>query len=213
LASGTGRVSLYLAEKTKRRLECIELSEQMVNRFKIKLQTTHQHVRDTININIGDMADFNFEQRFEFIMIPWRALQYLPEQELTIKCLKCVYEHLEDNGLLVFDIFKPRRYDEKWLGKEDVSYDIIKGGKRIIRSTVNHYADTINKNIQYKTKYKIIAEEKETIIEDMLTYKYYEHEEIVAILKMLQFNIKEEYGYYDKRTIKDGDEMIFICSK
>jgi SAM-dependent methyltransferase len=33
LSSGTGRVSLYVAEKTGRILECIELSEYMLERF------------------------------------------------------------------------------------------------------------------------------------------------------------------------------------
>jgi tRNA1(Val) A37 N6-methylase TrmN6 len=33
LASGTGRVSLYAAEKTGRKLECVELSEKMAGRL------------------------------------------------------------------------------------------------------------------------------------------------------------------------------------
>jgi SAM-dependent methyltransferase len=213
LASGTGRVSLYVAEKTQRQIECIELSGAMVQRFKLKLQTTHRHLRDKINIKIGDMSDFNMGQKFELIMLPWRALQYLPQQEMTVKCLKCVYEHLEDKGIFVFDIFKPRKYDEEWLGKEVISYDITEGEKRIIRSTVNEYADIVKKNIKYKTKYKIIEKGKETVMEDLLTYKYYEREEIIEILETTGFNVKEEYGYYDKRAIKDGDEMIFVCSK
>jgi hypothetical protein len=146
-------------------------------------------------------------------MIPWRALQYLPEREQAIKCLNCVYEHLTNNGIFVFDIFKPRTYDEKWLGREDISYDVTVNGKRIIRSTVNHYADTVKQNIQYKNKYRIIENGKETIVEDLLTYKYYEHDEIVEILTSLKFKVKEEYGYYDKRTIKEGDEMILVCKK
>ncbi|MDR1363511.1 MAG: class I SAM-dependent methyltransferase [Spirochaetaceae bacterium] len=213
LASGTGRVSLYVAEKTGRKLECIELSEKMVERFNHKLQTTHKYLQKNINIQTGDMADFKFDREFEYIIIPWRALQYLPETEQAIKCLSNVYNHLSDNGLFVFDIFKPRTYDDKWIGREDVSYDIMADGKRIIRSTVNYSADTINRNIQYKTKYRIIDDGKETVTEDLLTYKYYERDEIVDILKMTGLTVKEEYGYYDKRTIADGDEMIFICGK
>jgi SAM-dependent methyltransferase len=213
LASGTGRVSLHIVEKTKRQMRCIELSEYMVERFKYKLQTTHQHLRDKINICIGDMACFNLDKKFEFIIIPWRALQWLPIQEKTIECLKCIYEHLSDNGLFVFDIFKPRIYDEKWIGKEDISYDVMDGNRRIIRSTVNHFADTVKKYIQYKNKVKVLENGQEAIKEDMLTIKYYEHKDIVDILKSLNFNIKEEYGYYDKRAIRDGDEMIFICTK
>jgi SAM-dependent methyltransferase len=213
LASGTGRVSLYLVEKTRRPLECVELSESMVGRFSQKLQGSHNHLQKLVNIHLGDMSDFHFDKKFEYIIIPWRAFQYLPELETSSSCLKRVYEHLTDNGLFIFDIFKPRTYDEKWLGREDISYDITDGGKRIIRSTVNHYADTSKKIIKYSNKIKTIENGKETVTEDMLTYKYYEYEDIVGLLKSHNFKIKEEYGYYDKRPIKDGDEMIFVCSK
>jgi SAM-dependent methyltransferase len=213
LASGTGRVSLYIVEKTRRYLECIELSESMIQRFKQKLQSTHKNLQNFINIRTGDMSDFDLGQKFELIMIPWRALQYLPHKDQTAKCLKCVHRHLENKGLFVFDIFKPRNYDEEWLGREIVSYDITEGGRRIIRSTVNEYADTANKNIKYKSKYRIIENGNEMVIEDLLTYKYYEHDEIVKILNSVGFSVTEEYGYYDKRSIEDGDEMIFICKK
>jgi len=213
LASGTGRVSLYLAEKTKRPIECIELSAEMLEIFNDKLNTTHVHLKNYINIHNIDMSGFNINNLFEFIIIPWRALQWLPVQEKTINCLKCVYNHLTNNGLFIFDIFKPRIYDENWIGKEDVSFDIINENYRIIRSTVNHFADTEKKYIQYNNKIRIIKDGAEKIKEDLLTIKYYEYNDITAMLNDLGFNIKEEYGYYDKRSINDGEEMIFICSK
>jgi SAM-dependent methyltransferase len=213
LASGTGRVSLYLAEKTGRKLECIELSEHMLKKFREKLRYFHKNLQDNIHIRNESMDDFSLCQKFEYIIIPWRALQWLPVQEKTIDCLNCVYNHLSDNGIFIFDIFKPRIYDERWLGREDLSYDIIDRNRRIIRSTINHYADTVNKYIQYKNKIKILENGTETVTEDMLTIKYYEYNDIVDILGKAKFKIKEEYGYYDKRKIADGDEMIFVCTK
>ena len=213
LASGTGRVSLYLAEKTKRTIECVELSAEMRERFTQKLETTHRHLRQFIHLHNGDMSNFDLGQQFEFIIIPWRALQWLPVQEQTIDCLQCVHRHLTDNGVFIFDIFKPRTYDERWIGREDVSYDIVDGNKRIIRSTVNHYADTEKKYIQYKNRIKILENGVETTKEDMLTLKYYEHSDITGILQKLRFNVREEYGYYDKKSIQDGEEMIFVCTK
>jgi hypothetical protein len=159
------------------------------------------------------MSCFNLDKKFECIIIPWRALQWLAVEEKTISCLNCVKKHLSDNGIFVFDIFKPRTYDEKWLGKEDISYDITDGNRRIIRSTVNHYADMVKKYIQYKNKIKILENGNETVKEDLLTIKYYEYADITGILKSLGFNIVEEYGYYDKRAIKDGEEMIYVCKK
>jgi len=213
LASGTGRVSFHVAEKTDRVLECMDLSEQMLEIFKNKLRKAPKQLQENIHIRNGDMSNFNLDQKFEYIMIPWRSLQWLPVQEKTINCLNCVYKHLSDNGIFVFNIFKPRIYDEKWLGKEYISYDIVDGNKRVIRSTINHHADNDKKYIQYKNRIKIIENGIEKIEEDLLTIKYYEYNDIVKILNDLNFKIKEEYGYYDKRKINEGEEMIFICSK
>ncbi|MCL2720624.1 MAG: class I SAM-dependent methyltransferase [Treponema sp.] len=185
LASGTGRVSLYIAEKTGRMLECIELSEYMLEKFRSKLKNFPKNIQNNIHIRNGDMSNFMLDRKYEYIIIPWRALQWLPIREQTIECLNCVYNHLSDNGIFVFDIFKPRVYDANWLGKEDVSYSIIDENKRIIRSTINHYADTEKKYIQYKNKIRILENNVETVKEDMLTIKYYDYNDIVNILKIL----------------------------
>jgi ubiquinone/menaquinone biosynthesis C-methylase UbiE len=213
LASGTGRVSLHLAEKTGRKIECIELSEYMLEKFKEKLKSSHKNLQDNIHIRNGDMSNFNFGQKFEYIIIPWRSLQWLSIHEKIVNCLNCVYNNLSENGIFVFNIFKPGTYDEKWIGMEDISYDIVYENKRIIRSTINHYADTVKKYIQYKNKIKILENGKETVMEDLLTIKYYEYNNIVDILGKAKFKIKEEYGYYDKRSIENGKEMIFVCTK
>ena len=213
LASGTGRVSLYIAEKLKRPVDCVELSLEMLEEFKLKLNTTQKHLQEYIALHNKDMSNFILGKTYDYIIIPWRALQWLPVKEKTIDCLKCVRQHLSDNGIFIFDIFKPRVYDEKWIGKEDISYDIIDGNKRIVRSTVNHFADTKNKYIQYKNKIKVIENGSESVKEDMLTLKYYEYPDIIEILDSLDFNVKKEYGYYDKRSVKDGEEMIFVCTK
>jgi len=139
--------------------------------------------------------------------------QLFPIQQKTVDCLNCVYNHLSDNGIFVFDIFKPRTYDEKWLGREDISYDIVDGDRRIIRSTINHYADTVKKYIQYKNRIKILENGTETIKEDLLTIKYYEYNDVVDLLENSKIKIKEEFGYYDKRSIEYGDEMIFVCTR
>ena len=216
LASGTGRVSLYIAEKTGRMLECIELSEHMLEKFREKINDAndaHDKIKKNINIRKGDMSNFNLDQKFECIIIPWRALQWLPMEEKTLDCLNCVNRHLSDNGIFIFDIFKPGTYNDDWLGRESISYNITDGKKQIIRSTINHHADTSKKYIQYKNKIRILENGKETVKEDLLTIKYYEYEDIKALLKKTGFKVKEEFGYYDKRKIADGDEMIFVCTK
>jgi len=98
LASGTGRVSFYIAEKTGRIIECIELSERMLEKFMEKIEKSKKQLKENVHIHNGDMSNFNLGQKFEYIIIPWRALQWLPVQEKTIDCLNCVYKHLNDGG-------------------------------------------------------------------------------------------------------------------
>jgi len=185
----------------------------MIWNFTQSMQIKQKHLKHYLNIIHGDMSNFKLNKEYDFIIIPWRALQWLPVQEKTIDCLRCIYNHLSDNGIFAFSIFKPGIYDEKWIGIESVSYNIIDGDKQITRSTINHFADTNLKFIQYLNKIKIINTNEEIVKEDMLTIKYYEHNDIVKILKEQNFKIIEEYGYYDKRSIIEGDEMIFVCSK
>jgi ubiquinone/menaquinone biosynthesis C-methylase UbiE len=56
LASGTGRVSLYIAKKTGRQIHCIEYSQYMLERFQHKLQTTHLYLNEKMTIQNGDMS-------------------------------------------------------------------------------------------------------------------------------------------------------------
>lgn len=215
LASGTGRMSCYLARKTRRHLKCVEVSEYMIKKFKSKLQTSdHIELQDKIDIRKCSMDNFQFNQKFEYIIIPWRSLQWLPEKNMAINCLKLVYSHLTDNGLFIFDIFSPMDYDQNWLGKETMTYSTITDDGEIVRSVINYHVDTSEKYIQYISKYRIIKNGNEEVLEDLLTVKYYEYNEIVEMLKSLHFKIKEEYGYYDKRPIKLREgEMIFVCTK
>jgi len=213
LACGTGRVSLHLAENTKKNIDCADLSKKMLDIYSNKLETKYSHLKQYINLYNADMSDFDLKQQYGLVLIPWRALQLLPEVELTIKCLECVYKHLAPDGLFIFEIFRPRDYDKNWVGREDISFDITEGGKRIIRSTFNHFADTKKQYIQYKNKVRIIENGSETSTEDMMTLKYYYYNEITEMLKNSKFTIKEEFGYYNKSGIDDGGEMIFVCSK
>jgi SAM-dependent methyltransferase len=216
LASGTGRVSCCLAQKTGRHIKCVEASEHMIEKFKLKLQASSPELQDKIDIQKCSMDNFQFNQKFEYIIIPFRSLQCLPEKAATINCLNLVYSHLADNGLFIFTLFNPMDYNQNWLGKETATYSTITNEGEIIRSVINHYADTNKKYVQYISKYRIIKDGKEKVLKDLITLKYYEYNEIVDMLRSLHFKIKEEYGYYDKSPIKakKGEgEMIFVCTK
>lgn len=53
---------------------------------------------------------------------------------------------------------------------------------------------------------------EEKIIEP-LALKYYYEEQVRNLLQSNGFKIAEEMGYYDRRPISEGPELIFICKK
>ncbi|GAG66840.1 unnamed protein product, partial [marine sediment metagenome] len=50
-------------------------------------------------------------------------------------------------------------------------------------------------------------------IVEPLTLKYYYEEQIRKLLQSNGLKIVEEMGYYDRRPISEGPELIFICKK
>jgi len=53
---------------------------------------------------------------------------------------------------------------------------------------------------------------EEKIVEP-LTLKYCYEEQMRNLLQSNGFKIVEEMGYYDRRPISEGPELIFICKK
>ena len=53
---------------------------------------------------------------------------------------------------------------------------------------------------------------EEKIVEP-LSLKYYYEEQMRNLLQSNGFKIIEEIGYYDRRPISEGPELIFICKK
>ncbi|MDP6701519.1 MAG: class I SAM-dependent methyltransferase [Candidatus Latescibacteria bacterium] len=55
----------------------------------------------------GDMAEFALGRRFAQIHVPYRTFQHLLTVADQIRALHCMADHLDDDGLLLFDSFDP----------------------------------------------------------------------------------------------------------
>jgi SAM-dependent methyltransferase len=58
-------------------------------------------------IVVGDMRDFTMPRRYALITIPFRAFQHLLSTADQVAALRCIREHLEEGGALVFNVFFP----------------------------------------------------------------------------------------------------------
>lgn len=215
LACGTGRITLPLAENTQKNIVALDLSQQMLSCFQDKLEREYAHLDGRITLIEGDISNFQLGKKFNTVLLPWRAFQYLTTPEQASDCLNCIVNHMTDNAIFIFDIFHPlSSYGSDWLGQEFTTYDVIdpKTGNRIIRSTKNEFSDLENQIIKYSSNYKITDKQGNiSNLQDTLTYKYYSYQQITALLAQHGLAILEQYGYYDKSPIETGKEFIFVC--
>lgn len=53
----------------------------------------------------------------------------------------------------------------------------------------------------------------EQVFTDKLAMKYYYEDQLRTLLRSNGFSIVSEFGYYDRRPISEGPELIFVCKK
>jgi hypothetical protein len=58
-------------------------------------------------VAVADMRDFTMPRRYALITIPFRAFQHLLTTADQIAALRCMREHLDPGGALVFNVFHP----------------------------------------------------------------------------------------------------------
>lgn len=216
LACGTGRVSLVLAQNGCQ-IQGIDLSERMLEQFELKLRDQPKWVRDNIRLDKCDMSNFQLNQDYSLIIAPFRAFQSLTSEESQRNCLKCVYQHLANQGIFIINVFKPyTTMDESWVYPEMIQWEVIdeKTGNKIIKKHRGPKIDVKRQIIYPEMIYQVIEPGgKLTEVFEPLELKYFYYDQLKDLLEAEGFEIKEEYGYYDKANISDGNELIFICGK
>lgn len=214
LACGTGRISIAFAEHGFD-VVGLDLSDAMLAQFQKKKTRLPPEVRDRLVIVKGDMADFNLGRKFPLIVLLWRSFQCLLTEREQRGCLRCVYEHLAENGVFIMDVFKGRRdMEQKWTYAEKTSSFIDeKTGWNVIKrhkGTTDVKAQLIHCDVHFTATGADIG----TIeANDPYCVKYHLPHQLRKLLRSERFFIQDEFGDYDERPLRSGDEMIAVCRR
>ena len=218
LACGTGRITIPLA-KAGHKIWGIEYSESMMKQFNIKMEQLPRAVVERIHLLHGDMSHFSLSRKFQSILLPCRSFQLLLEEELEIACLKCIHNHLEDNGVFVIDVANfGKNVANGWVSEtEYFDWENIdpKTGNKINRTHIRKEID-LEKQIIFPLKiYRITYPDGSTnTITKRSPWKYFFVDQIRNLLTANKFEIIKEMGDYEGNPIsKESPEFIFICQK
>jgi len=210
LEAGAGTGMIFVpALKAGADIYGIDQSELMFERLNSKLNESERY-----RVSLQDIREFKLDKQFSLVISPFRVFQHLLTIEDQLKALGRIYEHLEDGGLFIFDLFCPdltRLHSEV---KEMLEFDSeYEPGKRIQRyfSVMPDYINQIQ-NITFKYVWNENGEEKYS--EYDFPMRYYFRFELMNLLARANFKVKNIYGSFERDELNNNSkEFVIICEK
>lgn len=102
VACGTGRV-LIPTMQAGVDIDGFDLHPGMLEVLRRKARALGLEPR----VGLADMRDFTMPRRYRLITIPFRAFMHLLLTVDQLRTLRCIREHLEPGGALIFNVFHP----------------------------------------------------------------------------------------------------------
>jgi SAM-dependent methyltransferase len=206
--AGTGRIFIPALDG-RADIYGIDYSEGMLARLKEKI-SPENHSR----IMRGDIRDFSFDKKFKLIISPFRVFQHLVTINDQLKALNSLYQHLEDGGRLIFDVFNP---DLNRIGKDvedvlefDGEYEPGKKLKRLTSIKFNHINQLMD------LTFKFVWDENGSEHTDSFStpLRYYFRFEIENLIARTKFKLQNIYGDFKRSELSNkSSEFVVVCSK
>lgn len=218
LGCGSGRVLIPLA-KMGINITGIDISDSMLEGCRSKVKK--EGLTKTAKVIRGDICNFELHDKFDMIVAPFRVIQALETLEEFQNCLKCVSEHLKDDGFCILGIFRPRFSKEQmaisWINDEPLfNKELIDPATGyMVRDFAERLRMDAEKQVLYpELIYKIYRDGK--LIDEIrqkIVMKYYYADEFEKIISKAGFKVLDKYGGYHGEMYGEGDELIIKFSK
>ncbi len=191
---GNGRHSAVFSENLFH-VVGIDLSEKSLEEAKARnLPNARLHY--------ADARYFELHERFDCVLNLFTSFGYFETTEEHIEMLQRIYEHLNENGVFVFDFFNANKVRAQ--GEED---------RKVTKDGAEFH---IVKEIKDNRIIKHIRIQKETARLDFQeSVALYSPEEIEQMFEAIGFKNIQKYGDYDLGNFdsETSDRLIIICSK
>jgi len=209
---GTGRIVLPLAQLGYE-IWGIDNSPQMLEVARKKLRTEVESVKNKVKLIEADMCNFELAQSFKLAILTYNTFTLLLSREEQESALKQIWNHLQDNGRLITDLFVPRERNFERSRYQPPRYDPIKSRTFIRIDHIKH--DPVNQIQQIEYDYDYISDEGEIQrTTKNLHMRYLFPSEMELLLEKNGYQIEEKLGGYDgKRYDYYSGKIIFVATK
>ncbi|MEG0313963.1 MAG: class I SAM-dependent methyltransferase [Erysipelotrichaceae bacterium] len=194
LACGSGTLAKLLADKHYK-IEASDISKDMINIARDKLKGTN------VNIYEFNMINIQLDKNYDNIICFCDSINYLETNDDVKRMFKSVYEHLNDQGVFMFDIhsidrldeFKDEFFEEGLIGSNSYEWSITTMDDSLYHQFVFYNEDgipTVENQIQRVYDIKFI---EEILVECGFSYKVYTD--------------------FDKKGIVAGEKYFYVATK
>lgn len=152
----------------------------------------------------ADARDFNLGRKFHAITCLFDSINHLLNKEDVLKVFKNIYEHLEENGIFVFDVNSLSSSTDVDLS----DFSVVEKNEVFI--SLGSY-NSIEKLITYSLTAFIKEDNKWVRYDNKIYERYYEEELLVSMLKQAGFR-NTAYTYGADIGIEPFEDRVFFTA-
>ncbi|WP_026690210.1 class I SAM-dependent methyltransferase [Alteribacter aurantiacus] len=207
-AVGTGRILIPLLEKGFQ-VDGFDLSEEMLAICRRNLEERNL----SATLFKGEMESYQSNKKYGAVIIPTGSFLLLHEREKSIKALTNFYDHLEEGGRLIVDLFLP---SDLHVGHVSTRTWEKFNGDVITLETKTIEVDRINQYFISLNRYELWQKGRLELTElEQFCLRWYGVEEFILLLKEIGFTsvvLSSDYEY-GKFPEKDTQSITYEAIK
>jgi SAM-dependent methyltransferase len=208
LGCGTGRVLFTLAAAGIP-TDGIDSSPRMLDRARTRAVEMGGEIAGRVNLFEADIRSFSLDTRYRAVLAPFNLLMHLHQDEEVLGCLDCVARHLQDGGMFLLDVTRPReellvRHGPPGLPLRDIRFR----GVTYLQSEQHEY-DERTKISQTQFIYEPKTKDTEPFA-CRLRLRMYAPEDIDGLLKQAGFEINRKLGSFSGEPFGEDSPIQII---
>jgi SAM-dependent methyltransferase len=212
LGCGTGRVTIPVAQKCAF-LHGIDLSEAMLRICREKLRAAGLG-EDRVVVEASDITGFELDEKFDFIIAPFRVMQNLETDAQLSGMFQCIRRHLEEDGRCILNVFHPNRSSEalrtEWVSdRENLAWQVEDGEERVacydVRRRVIHDPLILYPDLVYR-RYVGVDLVEEVVL--TIPMRCFYPDEFLAVIEAEGGRIRGMWGGYSGEDYGTGNELV-----
>ncbi len=186
LGCGSGSHAQFLSQHNIS-IVGIERSREMVN---VAMQKNISGFTPTV----GDITTYALDQKFDAAVSLFHVISYLTQNDDLIKCFRNTYEHLNPNGVFIFDVwYSPAVYSQKPETRVKRMEDDLINVTRIAESTMHTDTNIVDVNFEVHIQDKQTG--KTEMLKETHPMRHFSIPEMELLAKQTGFTIlrQEEF--------------------